>query len=77
MTFVDDALERMRAEGVAVLSEPIVAGEGPLEGCRVVYVLDPGRVRVELVEPPARHPALERKPGENSFSTATSASPRM
>ncbi|WP_217231484.1 VOC family protein [Streptomyces anulatus] len=49
---LDETLDRMREEGVTVLSEPIVAGEGPLEGCRVVYVLDPDRVRVELVETP-------------------------
>ncbi|MFG2960977.1 VOC family protein [Streptomyces sp. NPDC048291] len=49
---LDEVLERMRTEGVPILSEPITAGEGPLEGRRVVYVLDPDRVRVELVEVP-------------------------
>ncbi|MFC8433583.1 VOC family protein [Streptomyces sp. NPDC057253] len=49
---LDALLVRLRAEEVAVLSEPVTAGEGPLEGCRLVYVLDPDRVRVELVEPP-------------------------
>ncbi|MFC8676914.1 VOC family protein [Streptomyces griseorubiginosus] len=49
---LDALLARLRAEEVAVLSEPVTAGEGPLEGCRLVYVLDPDRVRVELVEPP-------------------------
>ncbi|MFF2508176.1 VOC family protein [Streptomyces sp. NPDC058067] len=53
VTGLDALLTRVREEGVVVLSEPIVAGDGPLEGCRVVYVLDPDRVRVELVEPPA------------------------
>ncbi|RVU28089.1 VOC family protein [Streptomyces antnestii] len=53
VTGLDALLTRVREEGVAVLSEPIVAGDGPLEGCRVVYVLDPDRVRVELVEPPS------------------------
>jgi catechol 2,3-dioxygenase-like lactoylglutathione lyase family enzyme len=50
---LDGLLAQLREEGVPVLSEPIVAGEGPLEGCRVVYVLDPDQVRVELVEAPA------------------------
>lgn len=52
---VDDlgaTLDRLRARGVAAISEPIVVSE-PLAGHRVVYVLDPDRVRVELVEPPA------------------------
>ncbi|MFJ8112402.1 VOC family protein [Streptomyces sp. NPDC096132] len=52
VTGLDALLARVRAEGVTVLSEPITAGAGPLEGCRLVYVLDPDRVRVELVEPP-------------------------
>lgn len=54
---LDEILDRMQAEGVVVLSEPLVAGEGPLEGCRLVYVLDPDRVRVELVESPDSHEA--------------------
>jgi len=49
---LDATLGRLRASGVSVLSEPIVASE-PMAGHRVVYVLDPDRVRVELVEPPA------------------------
>ena len=49
---LDATLERLRAAGVEALSEPIVASD-PLAGHRVVYVLDPDRVRVELVEPPA------------------------
>ncbi|EXG82405.1 VOC family protein [Cryptosporangium arvum] len=36
---------------VRALSEPIVAS-APLAGHRCVYVLDPDRIRVELVEPP-------------------------
>ncbi|MFE8013869.1 VOC family protein [Streptomyces antibioticus] len=50
---LDAVLDRMRAEGGTVLSAPVVAGEGPMEGCRLVYVLDPDRVRVELAESPA------------------------
>ncbi|CAM5644267.1 glyoxalase [Streptomyces pilosus] len=52
VTGLDALLARLRGEDVTVLSEPIVASEGPLEGHRVVYVLDPDRVRVELVEAP-------------------------
>lgn len=51
VTGLDEILERLRSTGVPVLSEPIVASE-PLAGHRCVYVLDPDRVRVELVEPP-------------------------
>ncbi len=49
---LDGILARLRDEGVAVVSEPIVAS-APLAGHRCVYVLDPDRVRVELVDPPA------------------------
>ncbi|MBM7517157.1 VOC family protein [Nocardioides nitrophenolicus] len=53
VTDLDGTLDRLRERGVTALSEPIVASE-PMAGHRVVYVLDPDRVRVELVEPPAR-----------------------
>ncbi|MFC0861416.1 VOC family protein [Sphaerimonospora cavernae] len=53
---LDRTLDRLREEGVIALSDPIVAGVGPMAGCRVVYVLDPDRVRVELVEPPTATP---------------------
>lgn len=49
---IDDTLARLRARGVDAVSDPIEASD-PLAGHRVVYVLDPDRVRVELVEPPA------------------------
>ena len=48
---LDGLLTRLRAAGVTVLSDPIVTSE-PMAGYRCVYVLDPDRVRVELVEPP-------------------------
>ena len=48
---LDGTLDRLRERGVKALSEPIVAN-APLADHRVVYVLDPDRVRVELVEPP-------------------------
>jgi glyoxylase I family protein len=51
VTDLDAVLARLRTAGVEVLSAPIVAS-APLAGHRCVYVLDPDRVRVELVEPP-------------------------
>ncbi|MET7896515.1 VOC family protein [Streptomyces mirabilis] len=48
---LDAVLRRLRADGVEVLSEPIVCS-APLAGYRAVYVLDPDRIRVELLEPP-------------------------
>jgi catechol 2,3-dioxygenase-like lactoylglutathione lyase family enzyme len=52
VTGLDAILRRLRDRGVEVVSDPIVASE-PMAGHRCVYVLDPDRVRVELVEPPA------------------------
>lgn len=49
---LDEILARLAAQGVQALSDPIVASE-PMAGHRCVYVLDPDRVRVELVEPPS------------------------
>ena len=48
---LDATLERLTARGVSALSAPVTISE-PLAGYRVVYVLDPDRVRVELMEPP-------------------------
>ena len=52
VTGLDQILAGLRERGVEQVSEPIVASE-PMAGHRCVYVLDPDRVRVELVEPPA------------------------
>lgn len=49
---LDGLLARLSARGVTAISEPI-ALSSPLTGYRAVYVLDPDRVRVELLEPPA------------------------
>jgi glyoxylase I family protein len=49
---LDETLGRLRARGNEQLSEPIVGKSGPLAGCRLLYVLGPDNVRVELVEPP-------------------------
>ena len=51
MADLDATLERLTARGVSALSAPVTISE-PLAGYRVVYVLDPDRVRVELMEPP-------------------------
>lgn len=51
VTGLDEILDRLRDQGVEAVSDPIVASE-PMAGHRCVYVLDPDRVRVELVEPP-------------------------
>lgn len=47
---MDTAFARPLAEGVAALSEPITCGPGPMDGYRAVYVLDPDRIRAELVQ---------------------------
>jgi catechol 2,3-dioxygenase-like lactoylglutathione lyase family enzyme len=50
---LDAVLARLRTDGVPVVSDPIVCS-APLAGYRAVYVLDPDRVRVELLEPPGQ-----------------------
>lgn len=52
VTDLDAILAGLADRGVPAVSAPIVAS-APMEGYRCVYVLDPDRVRVELVEPPA------------------------
>jgi glyoxylase I family protein len=49
---LDETLGRLRSRGIEQLSEPIVGKSGPLAGYRLLYVLGPDNVRVELVEPP-------------------------
>lgn len=48
---LDAVLARLAQRGVQPLSAPISLS-APLAGHRAVYVLDPDRVRVELLEPP-------------------------
>lgn len=48
---LDALLARLTERGVPAISDPI-ALSAPLLGYRAVYVLDPDRVRVELLEPP-------------------------
>lgn len=52
VTDLDGLLARLTARGVPAVSAPITLSS-PLAGYRAVYVLDPDRVRVELLEPPA------------------------
>lgn len=52
---LDATLRHLSGRGVEALSEPIEMSE-PMAGHRCVYVLDPDRVRVELVEPPTGRP---------------------
>lgn len=56
---LDGLLVRLEASGVPALSAPITLSP-PLAGYRAVYVLDPDRVRVELLEPPAPRPPCGR-----------------
>lgn len=43
----ESAYQRLKTEGVTVLSEPIVSSEGI---AKVFFCLDPSQVRIELVE---------------------------
>lgn len=49
---LDATLNRLAARGVTRLSDPITATSGPLEHHRLLYVLGPDDVRVELIEAP-------------------------
>lgn len=51
---LDGMYERLTAQGVEFVSEVQVSDAGPLKGGKVVYMLDPDRIRVELVELPKR-----------------------
>lgn len=51
--FVDglDAIyERLKAAGVESVSEPVTPTMGPNEGGRVIYMIDPDGIRVELIQ---------------------------
>jgi len=53
--YVDDLGEiytRLKAKGVEFVSEIEVSNAGPLKGGRLVYMIDPDGIRVELVELP-------------------------
>jgi lactoylglutathione lyase len=47
---LDDLYARLEAKGVEFVSEVETATAGPIKGGRVVYMIDPDGIRVELVE---------------------------
>jgi len=47
---LDSVIASARALGFEPLSDPIIGGEGPFEGRRLLYVVGPDQVRLELVE---------------------------
>jgi lactoylglutathione lyase len=51
--FVDDLdtlYERLRGEGIEFVSEPQTPTVGPNQGGRLVYMIDPDGIRIELVQ---------------------------
>ena len=40
----------LRDQGVRTVSEPVTPTVGPNKGGKVVYILDPDGVRIELIE---------------------------
>lgn len=49
---VEEIAGRLRAAGYTLLSEPVTPSIGPIRGGKVVLVLGPDGVRVELIESP-------------------------
>lgn len=49
---LDAVIERLKAQEVVAVSEPMTGTAGPMERHRFMYVLGPDKVRVELVERP-------------------------
>lgn len=47
---LDDIYDRLRAAGVESVSEPVTPTMGPNEGGRVVYLIDPDGIRIELIQ---------------------------
>jgi lactoylglutathione lyase len=55
--YVDDVeglYAKLKAQGVASLSDPVTPTIGPNKGGKAVYMVDPDGVRVELIQTPAR-----------------------
>lgn len=48
---VDGVYQRLRAAGVEAVSAPVTPTAGPNAGSRIVYLIDPDGVRVELISP--------------------------
>ena len=47
---LDEMYKRLTAHGVKFVSEVQTSTAGPIKGSRVVYMMDPDGIRVELVE---------------------------
>lgn len=55
---MDKAFKELSAQGVPFVSAPQTNTEGPNAGSRVVFILDPDNIRIELVQPaPGRRQA--------------------
>lgn len=59
---LDDLYARLKAKGVEFVSEVETATAGPIKGGRLVYMIDPDGIRVELVE-------LRKEMGANGASS--------
>lgn len=59
VTDLDALFAVLTAEGVRSISDPVTPTRGPNEGGRVVNVLDPDGVRVELIQSPRAFDAFE------------------
>lgn len=47
---LDELYQRLKANGVDFVSEVQTSTAGPIQGSRLVYMIDPDGIRVELVE---------------------------
>jgi lactoylglutathione lyase len=66
--FVDDLAElyeRLAAAGVEFVSEPQTPTAGPNKGGRLVYMIDPDGIRVELVETSVKSDGSPRSGGSS------------
>jgi lactoylglutathione lyase len=57
---LDELYERLRGAGVRFVSEPQTPTAGPNEGGRLVYMIDPDGIRVELVQTGLRSDGTSR-----------------
>jgi catechol 2,3-dioxygenase-like lactoylglutathione lyase family enzyme len=56
---VPQVYDRMMALGYGSLSKPVAPSSGPNAGGLLVYLLDPDRNRVELIQPPVPDPPTD------------------
>jgi lactoylglutathione lyase len=59
VTNLDSLFDHLKAQGVGSVSEPVTPSIGPNKGGRVVNMLDPDGIRVELVESPRQFDAYD------------------